>query len=333
MAGTPIGVDTVTSLSRRHIFPFVVDQIYVSNAVFYRLNRANRITIQGGTQFEQPIVYKKASGTGWYTGYDILDVAPDDTVKNAVWLWKQLGKTVSIDRLSLIRADHPDAVKALLKFKMAEAQQWMEDQLGFGLWSDGVTLAKSLEGLQGAIDDGTVDNTYAGLNRTGADTYWKSQIDSATTTLALLAIRKLMGKCTVGARHPTLISSTQANYDRYWNLPVSQQRFPQQPQPMDEQLLQAGFTNVVFDGVPWVVDAHMAQIGATADQFLFMHNENYYQLVVARSTVEGDTLRGFIMTDFQSPINQDVIACKLLWAGNLVVMNPGRSGKFTALTG
>lgn len=321
-----IGVDTVTSISRRYVFPYIVDEIYLSNPLFFRLYRGNRVVIQGGFQLELPVIWTKASGTGPYSGYDLLDTTPDDTVINAVWYWKQYGKTVVLDGLTEIRADHPDSVANIVRFKLAEGETWMEDRLGIGLWTDGLTNLKELDGLKGAVDDGTVLGTYAGLSRT-TYTFWKSQVDSTTTILQLPKLRTLFGQATVGGRHPTLILSQQPNYDRYWNLVQPQQRFPTGPAGTDEQLALAGFSNLLFDNCPWTVDAHVPD-----NLSIYGLNESYIQMPVARRTGDG-TKYGFKLTDFQVPVNQDAMIAKLLFAGDVLVENPGRQFKFTAIAG
>ena len=39
---TPIGVDVVTSISRRFILPDIADNVYNSNPLFFRLNKMNK---------------------------------------------------------------------------------------------------------------------------------------------------------------------------------------------------------------------------------------------------------------------------------------------------
>jgi len=45
---TAIGQDTVTTIARQHILPSIVDAIYGSNVLFYRMVKANKKMIQGG---------------------------------------------------------------------------------------------------------------------------------------------------------------------------------------------------------------------------------------------------------------------------------------------
>lgn len=315
---TPIGTNEINSISRRYIYPTLVDNVYRSNLMFFRANARNKKVLQGGLQIEVPLVYSKFAAGGFYSGFDLLDVSPSDTVKNAAFDWKQAYVPVSVDGLTLIRADSPDAVVNFLAFYFEQAQTQLADQLGSGIWSDVVSNNKSIDGLKGAVDDGTVATTYGGLSRT-SNTWWKAQVDSATATLTLAKMQTMFGNCTEGARHPTIIACTQAIYNSYWALNASGQAFPVQPGGEDEQLAQSGFTNLLFNGVPVVVDSWIPA------NHMFMLNEDYVYLFV-------NPRADFSMKDFREPVNQDAMTSLILWAGNLVLANCARHGKFTVLT-
>lgn len=320
---TPIGTNEVNSISRRYIYPTLVDNVYRSNVMFFRANARNKKILQGGLQIEVPLVYTRFAAGGFYQGFDLLDVSPSDTVKNAAFDWKQAYVPVSVDGLTLIRADSPEAIVNFLSFYFENAQTELAEILGGGVWSDVVSNGKSIDGLKGAIDDTTVATTYGGLSRT-ANTWWKSQVNTTTSVTGLAAMQTLFGQCTEGARHPTLIATTQAIYNFYWAIGTTvntsgNQAFPVQPSLQDEQLFQAGFTNLLFNGVPIVVDSHVPA------NHMFYVNEDYVYLYV-------NPRADFSMKDFREPVNQDAMTSLILWAGNLVLSNCARQGKFTALT-
>jgi len=315
---TPIGTNEVNSISRRYIYPTLVDNVYRSNLMFFRLNARNKKILQGGYQIEVPLVYAKFAAGGWYQGFDVLDVSPSDTVKNAAFDWKQAYTPVSVDGLTLIRTDSPEAIVNFLGFQFEQAQTNLADIIGSGVWSDVISNNKSVDGLKGAIDDGTVATTYGGLLRS-SNTFWKSQVDSSTTATGLAAMQALFGNCTEGARHPTIIVTTQAIYNFYWALNTSGQSFPTMPGGTDELLAQSGFTNLLFNGVPVVVDSWVPT------SHMFMVNEDYVYLFV-------NPRADFNMKDFREPINQDAMTSLILFAGNVVLSNCQRHGKFTALT-
>lgn len=320
MAVTPIGTNTVTALSRRLILPRIVDNVYNSNPLFYRWYHANKFVQQGGTQIEQPLMYSRMAAGGSYQGYQLLTITPTDSVQNAAFPWAQYYTPVTVDGLTLLRADSPLAIADFIATQFKQAEMDMSDNLGSGLWSDGAS-ATDIIGLRVAVDNGAISSSYGAINHSG-NTWWNAQIDSTTTTMTLLALQTLFGSCTSGGRSPTIIFSTQANYNRYWNLNLTPQQFPVQPGGKDMQLAQAGFENLLFNGVPWLVDSHIPTTGTEGN--IFFLNEDYAQIVTAARA-------DFHLQDFQTPVNQDAMTALLLWAGQLVISNIQRQGKFTAI--
>ena len=316
----PLGADTVTAISRRYIIPRIVDNVYKSNVLFFRWWRSNKVSYQGGVNIQQPLMYKRMNGGGWYRGYQLLTIAPSTTVQNATFTWKQAYQAVTVDGLTLLRADSPLAVADYLATMFKQAEMQLADTLGAGLWSAGTT-GNEMTGLLMAVDNGTVKATYGGISRS-ANSWWNSQIDSTTTTLSLKAMQTLWGKAQAGGRAPTLGMCTQTNYNRYWGLTYQYQQFPVQPQGKTVQLAQAGFDNLLFNGAPILTDSHIPTSGT--DGNFFWLNEDYVTLTVA-------TRAQFKIEDFQTPVNQDAMTAKLLWAGNLSFSNTARQAKFTAL--
>ena len=270
--------------------------------------------VQGGLQVEVPLMYRGFAAGGYYQGFDLLDVSPSDTVLNAAFDWKQAYVPVSVDGLTLIRADSPEQVVNFLSVYFEQAGMQLAEILGTGIWSSG-TNTKSIDGIPLAVDTGTVTgvNVYGGINRS-TSTFWAGQIDS-TTTISLTALQTGFGNATQGGRHPTIIITTQAIYNRYWGLNTSGQAFPVQPTGHDEQLAQSGFSNLLFNGVPFLVDSHVPANN------LFMLNEDYWFLYV-------NPRADFNMKEFREPVNQDAMTSQVLWAGNLVCANPQRQYRY-----
>lgn len=320
-----LGADTVTAISRRYIIPRIVDNVYGSNPLFFRWWRANKVTQQGGVNIQQPLMYKRMNGGGWYKGYQLLTISPSTTVQNATFTWKQAYQSVTVDGLTLLRADSPIAIADYLAVMFKQAEMQLADTLGAGLWSNGAT-GKVITGTVLAVDNGTVASSYGGIAHSG-NSWWNAQLDTSTTTLTLKSMQTLWGKCQSGGRAPTIIFGTQTVYNWYWGLNYSYQQFPVQPQGHTTQLAQAGFTNLLFNGAPFLVDSHIGTgTGESTEGKLFFLNEDYWTLIVA-------TRAQFKIEDFQTPVNQDAMTSKLLWAGNLVCSNISRQGKFTALIG
>lgn len=315
---TPFGTNEVNSISRRYIYPTLVDQVYRSNLMFFRLNARNRKVLQGGLQIEIPLVYSKFAAGGFYQGFDELDITPSDTVKNAAFDWKQAYSPVTVDGLTLIRVDSPEAVVNFLGFQFEQAQTDLADILGTGLWTTTVSNNKAIDGIPAAVDAGSIATTYGGLLRS-ANTFWNANVTNITPPLSLSAMQTMFGTCTEGGRHPTILVGPQSVYNLYWALSTPGQAFPSQPGGQDEQLASNGFTNLMFNNVPFAVDSH-----APASQIFFLNEDYMYLYVNPRAD--------FNMKEFREPVNQDAMTSLILWAGNVVFSNLQRQGKLTGVT-
>lgn len=323
MTVTPIGTDVVTSIARRRIMPTVIDNTYRSNPLFFRLYAAKRI-VPGGTQIEVPAMYQELQTGGPYSGYEVLNVAPSDTVKNLAFGWKQHFVNVTVDGSTLIKVDSPESIANFLKLYFKQAQMQMAENLGVGIMSDG-TNVKEITGLEAAVDDGGVAASYGGLTR-ASNTWLNSQDDSTSAVLTLPVLQNLWSNVQEGAHTPTLILSRKEQYNRYWNLLQAGQNYPIQPTGSDELLGSAGFTNLLFNNVPWTIDSHVFDGPNSTNSAILMLNEEFIELIVSPRA-------DMYLQDFQRPVNQDAMVALILWAGNLVVANTARQGKLTNISG
>lgn len=312
---TPIGTEVVTSISRRFILDQIADNVYNSNPLFFRLNRMNKKIVQGGTQIELPVMYQRFSAGGWYSGFDALNVAPSDTVKNAAFDWKQAYVPVTVDGRTLVRVNGPDEVVNFLTFYFGQAEMELAEIIGAGLWNT-APPANQIDSIPTAIDNGTLAGTYGGLARS-SNTFWNAQIDDSTTTLSFAAMQASFGSATYGGRHPTLIVTDQHEYNNFVALFTSTTYYERGPAAYDEVLAQGGWTNALFNNVPVVVDSHVPTgigTGGAGTHSMWMLNENYWYLIVAKGV-------DFKLEDFITPVNQDAMVSKLFWMGDAVCNN------------
>lgn len=316
---TPLGTNVVTAIVRQHILKTVVDNVYNSNPLFFRINKSKRF-VRGGTQIEVPVMYSRFGNGGAYSGYDSLNVSPNDTIKTIAFDWKQYYVPVSLDGLTLIKTDSPDAIADIIKLQFAQAEMEMAENIGADFWSMAGN-AKAIDSLATAVDS---SGTYGGIARS-TNTWWASNETGTSQALTNARLQAMFSAASEGGRHPSIIVSGQDQYDRYWAIGEAKQSIQQGPVAYDEQLYSAGFTNLIFNGVPWVVDSHVTNASGVAggtDTTVYMLNEDYLYWAVsprADMTIE----------DFQTPITQDAMSTKMLWAGNLLVTNCKRQAKHT----
>lgn len=320
---TLIGTDTVTSISRRVILPTITDVAYNGNALFYRLNSANKKQIAGGTHIEAPFIASKWANGGWYSGYDELDVTPNDTVINGGWDMKSAYVPVTVDGTTLTKCNTPEAVVNLLTLQWDQARMKMADLLGDGVYSDTVTDTKKIDGLKGVVDNGSVATSYAGLVR-AANTWLNATVDASTNPLTLTAMRTMVGNISVGGHSPTIILGRKEQYNRLWVLLQNSQRFIVEPVARDAQIGSAGFTNLYFDNIPFVVDDKVFDGPNASNSAILFLNEDYLDIYIFNGI-------DFEMEDFARPINQDAMTAKLYWRGNLICTRPAVQGIMTAV--
>lgn len=327
MAATPVGTNTITSIARQYIMPTVTDNIYRSNVLLYRLLRMNKRIVRGGTQIEIPLLYKRFSTGGAYSRYEQFAVAPQDTIKNAAFNWKQYQVTWAVDGLTLIQTDSPESIANFLVLQSQQAYMEMAENLAGGLFADASSTPKEIDGFSGLFGSGTTvgDNTYGGITRT-SNTWWNSGVTgtTATSTLSLAALQSAYSNATVGGQHPTLILSRADQYNRYYALngPTSGNpsvTYPREPMGHDELLASAGFTNLLFNNIPWVVDSHVDDGIVSSNSAIYMPNENFLFWCVSPRA-------DFYLKPFQEPWDQDVMVASILYAGNLACANSSVQG-------
>jgi hypothetical protein len=254
-------------------------------------------------------------------------VAPFDVIRNAVWDWKQYAATVTVDGLTMIKTDSPEAIANLISTNFDITRMEFEQVLGADLYAGSSSNSKKLDGLADAIN---LTSTYGGISHT--NTYWQPKTNGSTAlaSLDIDSMMTLFGNLTIGREHPTLIVGRQAVYNKYAGLVYgtagANYDITVPAAGSDEILAQAGFTNLLFNNVPLVVDSQVdnSTNGAGAPGKLYFLNENHLSLVVSPRA-------DMALEEFQTPVNQDAMVAKILFAGNVCAWNPRLQGAFTAL--
>ena len=195
----------------------------------------------------------------------------------------------------------------LVKAKTQIAEKTLTDYLQDGLYNAG-TNAKAIVGLGAII--GTA-NTIGGFSQS-TYSWWQGQVDSSTTTLSIAAMQTMYNSLCLNNEQPTVIMGTRANYNRYYALLQPQQRF------MDSDTAKAGFSNLMFNGTPFIVGSKVP-----TNNILFL-NENYLVLAVHKD-------EDFRFEPFQKPVNQNVKTAKIYWMGSFGSANNRMHGKLSAV--
>lgn len=299
--------DQISAITEKKFIPKLYDNIFDSNPLLKRLKEKSYRKEDGGERVLIPLNYATTTSSGWYSGADTLLTTDNDQITAAEYTWKQHYANISISRLDELKNSGDSQILSLVKNKVKIAEKTMADNLGTGLYSDG-TDPKSIVGLRDIV---ATDQTVGGIGQT-ANSWWRGQVDSSTTTLTLAALQSLHTSCSVDSSVPTVVMLTRANYDRLYNLYQPQQRF------MDAETAKGGFASLMFNGIPAIADSKCPS------SHIFLLNENELHLIVHSD----EDMR---FEPFMKPLNQNVKVAKVYWMGAFGSSNNRLHGKLSAI--
>jgi len=299
--------DEISSTTRKFYIPKMVDNIFNSNALFQRSKGKWYQSVEGGSSIMCPVLYATTTASAWYSGEETLDIAANDQETSAEFNWKQIHASLSIKRIDELKNSGASQVIDFVKSKVQAAEKTIKDNMGTALFNAG-TDAKAIVGLRSIVNTG---RTYGGIN-SSTYSWWDAQVDSSTTTLSLTKMQALYGDCTIDNDKPTVAITTQDIYDDYYGQLQPQQRF------QDDSTAKGGFMNLMFNGIPIIVDSHCP----SGD--LYFLNENYLSL-------KYHPKENFRFEPFQKPINQNVAVAHIYWTGAFTCSNPRMQGVLTAI--
>ena len=302
--------DQINGITERKFLKKLVDNIYDSNVLLKKMKAGEAYRkVDGGTSIMQPLEYAQISAAGTYSGTDLLSTTDSESYTSAEFQWKQYYANISITGLDKLKNSGDAQVIDFVKSKVQSAEKTLAQLLGDGLYSAG-TDSKALVGLRYVHAN---SNTVGGIAQSSYS-WWNTQKDSTTTTLSIAAMQAVDNNCTVDGESPDLITCTRSIYNAFYGLLQPQQRFT------DNGKASAGFTNLMFNSKPVVVDSKCPT------SHMFFHNMNYMALQVHK-----DADMKFL--PFARNLNQDLESAKVLWAGALCYSNLRFLGSLTAITG
>lgn len=285
----------------------LVDNIHNSNAIFYALKEAGAIKMEdGGERIVQPVMYAVNSTAGSYSGYDELDVTPQDGIDAAEFNWKQYSASISISGEEQRKnKGRKEKIIDILQARTDQAELSLTQELVSGIFSDGTgNSSKDLTGFKAMILD---SGTYGGI-ASGTHTWWKSTVDSDSEALTIGDMRKSFNSASLGGKDsPDLIVMSQTLYEKYESFLTNTGTYTQAfstPTDKRKKMGDAGFQNLEFKGVPVVWD------DAITATYVYYLNTRHMKLVVHEDS-------NFETTDFVKPENQDALVAQILFMGNL----------------
>ena len=353
-----INYDQLSHITKKYYIPQLIDNIFRSNVVTYRL-LAKSQPVSGGFKIVQPIEVAKTVASddtalhGFYKGDDGMNYGGADIIKSAEYDWKQAYGTVQMSGREENINSGPEAVLDLLQAKMNNLARTMKDTFAGTIYSDNdpeasspTVSANAPYGLQHIVAS---DRILGGIDSDSATTgFWDGGMDKRlndftpftdadtvaggfdgtgglSTADGAFNIQKLFRKgykdLTVGNDSPTMIICNQVVFDAYEATLQAQKRFGASSQTLAD----AGFQNLLYRGIPVVVDQALEQFagasatGTPGNEQMFFINEKYMGY-------KHHAKRNFVFDGFEKPVDADIRVGKMLWMGALCVSNPRMFG-------
>jgi hypothetical protein len=301
----------------------LADNLTQNNAILQRLQQKGNVRpFSGGNVILEEIMYEDSAtnNANSYSGYEVLNIAPDSPISAAQYKISQYADSVTMSGLEMLQNSSKEAIIDLLDGRMQVSEARLLNRISGDLYGDGTgNGGKNLDGLGAAVAVSPTSGTYGGINR-ATWTFWRNQITTGATSANILskmtdaAIKQIRG-----TDKADLIVAGNTMYSYYVGALQSIQRIAA------EESGAAGFASLKFYGGGTSADVVLG--GGYGSQetatYMYMLNTNY---IFLRPHKE----RNFVpIGGERQSINQDAIVKLYGWAGNLTTSNCFLQGLLT----
>lgn len=296
----------------------IADNVSNNNALLYRLKqRGNVKPFSGGDVILQELSYEDSNtnNSGWYSGYEQINVTPNSPFTASRWEIKQAAAAVSMSGLEILQNSGKEQIIDLIDARMELAESQLNNLIATGSYSDGTgNGGKQLTGLQAIVADAPTTGTVGGINR-ATWTFWRNIVydassdggaaASATNIQAYMAAVAL--QLVRGTEGPDLIVADNNYYGFYLASMQAIQRVT------DEKMAGAGFTSLKYYGAGRATDVVLdgGVGGACPANHMYFLNTKYLFFRPHRERnmvpIGGDRMA----------VNQDAIVRLIGFAGNM----------------
>ena len=322
----------------------LADNMSRNNALLARLSRRGKIkTFSGGRTIVQELNYANNQTFQWYSGYQVLNIAPSQTFTAAEYPIRQSAVAVSISGLEELQNSGEEAIIDLLESRIENAEDTFMNGMSQGIYGDG-TVTGSVGGLQLLVASSPSTGTVGGIDR-ATWTFWQNQSYSSATNGGAAAtaanIQNYMDSLWVtlvrGRDSPDLIVADNNYYKLYWQSLQAIQRIATENGEgefgaLGFQTLKYNTADVVLDGGfqgfstdPFPGETSTGNgLGGAPTNTMYMLNTKYihWRPHARRNMVPLDPDR--------FSVNQDAMVKLMGWAGNMTLSNAFLQGYFGA---
>ncbi len=297
----------------------LADNVSKNNALLRRLQqRGNIRTISGGSTILEELTFAENANGGWYAGYDLLPVAPQDVISAAQFDLKQCAVPVVWSGLDQLKNSGKEQMIDLLEGRVGVAETTMQNLLAAGVYSNGTAAGgKQIIGLDAMVPVAPNSGIYAGIDR-GSWAFWRSKTTTAGAALDKTTVQDafnaMWASLVRGADRPDLIVVDNFMWGIYIASLQAQQRFTS---PSSAAL---GFSSVQFMDADVVLDGGIGGYATTKTAYFLNTKYVFFRPHADRNMVPLEPNRRFA-------INQDATVQILAWAGAMTTSGAQFQGR------
>ena len=316
MAANP-SFDAIVATTLKNYRRTLADNITGQQALIYLLKERGYFNERdGGETIVEPLLLGENSTVGSYSGWDILDISPQEGISACEVAWKQIAGSVTINGSEEFKnSGSKTKIVSLLESKVKQLEISMRNEVNEQLFADGTgNGGKDITGLALMIEDGAAWGSYGGID-SNVTTLWRNVFLDESGALDLASMRNVYNSIRKGKSSCDLILTTQSVYEDYEALALANNQVTR----TSNKLGDAGFENLEFKGKPMVYDEDCTS------GYMYFLNSEYMKMVVGKG-------KYFTNTPFQRPDDQDSKVSQVLLYCNLVTMNRNRLGLLNGIT-
>ena len=161
MAGNP-DFNSLLSTTLQNYQPTLVDNIFKDLVLLNHLNERGRVRVEeGGTQIIEPLMYAVNDTVSTYSGYDAIDLTPQEGITAAEYDWKQMAASIAISGIEEAKNRGTEAIIKLLNAKIMQAEMSLKSTLNEQLYGSAAS-GSDFNGLGNIV--ATQNNVVGGID-------------------------------------------------------------------------------------------------------------------------------------------------------------------------
>lgn len=311
------GEATVMTLNK--LRPKIHDNVTGHTALMRRLKKKGKMgTEDGGREIQHDIEYAHNGTVKRYSGYELLDISPQEVFTAVTFPWRQAAVAVTMSGLEgLINSGNSARYKQWGK-RIDNAVKSITNTIALDVYSDGTADGgKQIGGLQLLIPDNPL-NVVGGIDANNWD-FWRNTVYSFGANGVTPGANRIQAamnatylNTTRGSDTVDLIVCDNTYYTYYWESLQQIQRITS-----SDGSAQAGFASLKFMGADVMFDGG---VWGYAPPGMYFLNTDYLYFSTHKD-------RDFVPLDKQGSVNQDAMSQLIAWAGNMCITNRKLQGR------